>query len=74
MLIIVLPNYLSLNDVWDILISFFGAINVVSEGRHATATRDLLNMQMLQTRQTLLNPTLLGKFEFPEPIPWSWHY
>lgn len=25
-------------------------------------------MQILQTRQTLLNPTLLGKFEFPEPI------
>lgn len=25
-------------------------------------------MQMLQTRQTLLNPTLLGKLEFPEPF------
>jgi hypothetical protein len=67
MLIIVLPNY-SLDDVWDIWISFFGAISIDPEGRHATATRDLLNLQMLQTRQTLLNPKLLGKLEFPEPF------
>lgn len=60
MLIIVRPSYPFLDELDIVSIA-----STHSEGRHATGTRDSLKVQMMQTIQTLPNPTLLG-LEFPE--------